>query len=65
MFNIASNAEKIVQKFLNDEFDEEAAKRGEYEMSEQEAALNQTHIPSILVMNKVDLVMNKKKLRYL
>jgi hypothetical protein len=46
-------------------FNEERLKAGDYEMSEEEKRLYSYNIPSILVMNKVDLVTSKRRLKSL
>ena len=46
-------------------FSEERLKAGDYDMSDEEKKLLSCNIPSILVMNKVDLVTSKRRLRNL
>jgi GTP-binding protein Era len=46
-------------------YSEDALERGDYNLDQDELKYTAVHYPQILVMNKVDLVYSKKKLRYL
>lgn len=49
----------------NDAFSETNFEKGLYDMDKQEKELQSYNLPSILIMNKVDLVSNKVKMRNL
>ena len=56
---------KISDAMKDGSFSDEAFQRGDYMMTEDEKRLHSYHLPSILVMNKVDLVTSKRRLRTL
>ncbi|CDW81315.1 gtpase era [Stylonychia lemnae] len=55
--------QKILDALLDDSFTEQKYKEGFYEMNDQEKAFQTYNLPSVLVLNKVDLITNKQKLR--
>ena len=57
--------QKINQSMKEGTFTDERLERGDYEMTEEEKRLHSYHIPSVLVMNKVDLVTSKRRLKTL
>lgn len=57
--------QKIIESMKNDTFSEDKMEKGFYDMSEEEQKLSSWNLPSILVLNKIDLVNNKVKLRNL
>ena len=50
---------KINVSIKDGTFSQDRVDRGEYEMSDEEKKLYSYNIPSVLVMNKVDLVTSK------
>ena len=56
---------KLNESIKEGTFSQERFERGDYEMSEEEKQLYSNNIPSILVMNKVDLVTSKRRLKNL
>ena len=56
---------KILDSLKDDSFSEDKFDKVEYNMSKEEKNLQTFSLPSILVLNKVDLVTNKAKLRSL
>ena len=50
---------KINESIKDGTFSQDRVDRGEYEMSDEEKKLYSYNIPSVLVMNKVDLVTSK------
>ena len=56
---------KINDSMKEGTFTQERLENGDYEMSEEEKQFYSYNIPSVLVMNKVDLVTSKKRLRTL
>ena len=56
---------KLNEAIKNGTFTQERFERGEYTMSEEEKQLYSFNIPAILVMNKVDLVTSKRRLKTL
>ena len=56
---------KMNESIKEGTFTQERVENGDYFMTEEEKALYSFNIPSILVMNKVDLVTSKKRLRTL
>jgi hypothetical protein len=46
-------------------YDQERYERGEYDMTEEEKSFYSYDMPAILVMNKVDLVTSKRRLKTL
>ena len=55
---------RILQSMQDDSFSEEAFNAGQYDLTEKEKELAGT-LPVSLILNKIDLVTNKKKLRSL
>eukprot|EP00347_Sterkiella_histriomuscorum_P018863 403343883 len=55
--------QKILDALQDDSFTDEKFSKGFYEMTEQEKEFQTYNIPSLLILNKVDLVTNKGKLR--
>lgn len=56
---------KLQQAMKDGSFSQERLDAGEYAMTPEEKALYSFHIPSILVMNKVDLLTSKRRLKAL
>ena len=56
---------KLLDAMKDGTFSDEKFEKGFYDMSEEEKKLHSWHMPSVLVMNKVDLVTNKVKMRSL
>ncbi len=57
--------QKIIDQIKDGSFSEEKFERGVYNFTEEERVLHSSHLPQILVLNKVDLVTNKIKFREL
>ena len=57
--------QKISKAMKENTFSEERMMKGDYEVSEEEKKYLSYNIPSILVLNKVDLVTSKRMLRNL
>ena len=55
----------MIQSMKEGTFTQDRLDRGDYQMSEEEKQLYSYNIPSILVMNKVDLVTSKRRLKQL
>ena len=56
---------KILDSIKDGTFSQEKLERGDYYMSLEDKQLASYNIPSILVMNKVDLITSKRRLRAL
>ena len=56
---------KLQDSIKDGSFTQERLERGDFIMSEEEKALYSYNMPSILIMNKVDLVTSKRKLKEL
>jgi len=54
----------MMEAIMDDSFDNEAWQRGEYDMEEKEKEMA-GGLPCILILNKVDLITNKRKMRTL
>lgn len=57
--------QKIIDKVKDGTFSEELFEQGHYEITDEERKHMANHLPQVLVLNKVDLVTNKLKLREL
>ena len=56
---------KINDSIKEGTFSQERLEAGDYEMSEEEKQFYSYNIPAVLVMNKVDLITSKKRMRNL